>query len=113
MTNPYATWDENLQFMSDEPDGMPDRKMVELIATLRKRGIVTLQSCAGHSGYSDGHLYIRANTVSDRKMINLSQDPFCSVHKRFWPDEQWEFRWDPAFQHTAIARLMTIDEPDL
>ena len=120
--NVYATWDENLQFMSDEPDGMPDRKIVELITTLRNRGVVTLQSCAGHQPFygpgakirtgTDGHLWIRASTVSYREMILLSGDPFSRVYKTFWPDEMWVFEWNPTFWATAIARLMTIMEPE-
>ena len=108
----YVTWDRNLQFMSDEPDGMPDRKVVELIGTLRKRGIVTLQSCAGHEGTDDGCLWIRASSVSYREMVLLTGDPFSRVYKTFWPDEMWVFEWNPTFWATAIARLMTIMEPE-
>ena len=108
----YAVWDENLVHASDEPDGMPDLKIVELITTLRKRGVVTLQSCAGHEGTDDGCLWMRASSVSYRGMVLLSGDPFSRVYKTFWPDEMWVFEWNPAFWATAIARLMTIQEPE-
>lgn len=112
---PYATWDPSLA--TDEPDGLPDRAIVPLVEALRSRGVVTLQSCAGHPGTDDGCLWVRADSV-DGAHLRLfvldvvGRDVFDRVSLTYWPERRWEFVWRPENAGIAMAALGWLKPAD-
>ena len=100
-TNPYATWDEAIAAgrVTDDADGWPDRAMVPVVAELRRQGIVTLQSCAGHQGSDDGHLWTT-------QLLDVDTAAFSLVRHVTHPEERWEFWWKPADRHRALEALL-------
>ena len=104
--DPYATWDSAKA--TDEKDGLPDRAIVPLVETLRARGIVTLQSCAGHLGTDDGCLWVLADSVDRESVLSIVGPPFSRVHFVHWPMEQWEFEWWPYNRREAVAALARL-----
>lgn len=111
--DPYATWDPSQA--TDDPDGLPDRAIVPLVEDLRGRGVVTLQSCAGHAGRQDGHLWVRADTVALESVHQLivaaaADSLFHRVALMYGPEPTpvWEFVWPPQHTERAIAALGTL-----
>ena len=107
--DPYATWHPSEA--TDAPDGLPDRAIVPLVEALRETGVVTLQSCAGHEGTDDGHLWIRADSVTTKTIVRLDRSPFTYIRLQIWPVEQWELGWDPSQLESAIQVLSTLSGP--
>jgi hypothetical protein len=110
VSDPYETWDSALANgkASDEPDGWPDLAMIPLVEWLRAAGIVTLQSCSGHPGTDDGHLWIDATTVPDAAVDGLDWSPFTAVALHLHPRRFWEFVWLPEDRARATASLWLL-----
>lgn len=88
--DPYATWSP--ERATDEPDGLPDIRIVPLIDLLRLSGFVTLQSCSGHPGF-DGHIYFDPRTVpASWKALRA---PFSTVRETYHPEPWFELWWKP------------------
>ncbi len=104
--NPYSTWDAATP--TDEPDGLPDKKIVPLVEYLRGIGIVTLQSCIGHKNHSDGTLWVRAESVDEESVRRLFGSPFVFIKRAWWPEEQWEFDWFPQDAEQAVTALFKL-----
>lgn len=102
---PYATWKPELA--TDEPDGMPDRAIVPLVESLRKRGIVTVQSCAGHYGSGDGCLWVKAESVTAESALQMrgGRSPFSAIRRTRHPEDRWEFEWYPLDVDRAMKAL--------
>jgi hypothetical protein len=107
VTDPYATWDSALadSKASDEPDGWPDLAMIPLVEWLRAAGIVTLQSCAGHLGTDDGHIWVDADSEA---VYGLDWSPFTKVALHIHPKWFWEFMWLPEDRDRATASLWLL-----
>ncbi len=103
MVDPYSTWEP--ERATDEPDGLPDKAMVLLVEYLRSIGIVTLQSCAGHEGHSDGTLWVLADTVNEASVRRRFGTPFVFIKRTWWPENRWEFIWFSQDTAHAIAEL--------
>lgn len=109
IIDPYRTWDDALAIgqITDAPDGLPDRAIVPLIERLRADGIITLQSCAGHPGESDGVLWIADTPTVRARLAPLLTDPtpFTYLKRTHHPQRQWEIGWLPADVAWAMGRL--------
>ena len=104
--NPYSTWDAATP--TNEPDGLPDKRIVPLVEYLRSIGVITLQSCIGHKGYSDGTLWICADSVDEESIRHLFGTPFVFIKRAWWPKEQWEFVWFPWDAKQALDALYKL-----
>ena len=104
--NLYKTWDAATP--TDEPDGLPDKRIVPLVEYLRSIGVITLQSYIGHKGYSDGTLWVRAGSVDEESIRRLFGAPFEFIKRAWWPEEQWEFIWFPKDTKQALDALYKL-----
>jgi hypothetical protein len=82
--------------------------MIPLVECLRAAGIVTLQSCSGHPGTNDGHLWIDATTVPDAAVDGLDWSPFTAVALHLYPRRFWEFTWLPIGLERAESSLWLL-----
>lgn len=105
--DPYGTWDP--WEATNEPDGLPDIAIIDLIEYLRDKGVVTLQSCAGHIGRSDGGLWIAASTVSEKSVRRIATSPLERVARMIHPWQQWALRWLPQDFNEVEAVLRTLE----
>lgn len=114
---PYATWDESVSAgrVTDDPDGFPDKAIVELVEHLRRLGVVTLQSCAGHPGVSDGVLWVDARSVTAESFLRPPRGPFTYISRVWHPEDRWEIGWLPENLDAAVEALAALDpaEPRL
>jgi hypothetical protein len=106
----YATWDPRIA--TDDPDGLPDTAIVPLVEDLRRAGITTLQSCAGHIEHRDGTeimhagcLWLAADAVDQAAMTRLCVEPFEDVSRVYWPVERWQVVWPPRETGRALVLL--------
>lgn len=109
MTDAFATWDDAIAagHVSDDPDGLPDRAIIPLVEDLRAAGIVTLQSCAGHTGSADGVLWVREEgtwpaCVGD---LLINAELFTEIKFAYHPERRWEIGWLPQDAGMAMARI--------
>lgn len=109
--DPYGTWTP--AEATDVPDGLPDIAIVPLVETLRRNGIVTLQSCAGHVGSDDGGLWVAASTVSEPSVRRAANSgAFERVARMIHPWQQWAFRWLPENFDEAETALLELERAE-
>jgi hypothetical protein len=102
IADPYTTWEP--EKATNEPDGLPDIGVVSLIQHLRKQGIITRQSCAGHPGESDGHVMFDPSVLPD-SIRSLRGHPFSMVRETFEPEPWFELWWRPEDLECAVAHI--------
>lgn len=110
----YATWEPSAA--TGDPDGLPDTLIVPVVEELRRRGVVTLQSCQGHVGSSDAHLWFRAD-LTDEQARSLAATPgMAKVTRMFSPEDCWEAWWvasdrDRAAYEGCVAAILAVASP--
>lgn len=112
--DPYVTWDQAIRDgqITDGPDGLPDRAIVPLVEHLRRHGIVTLQSCAGHPGSDDGCLWLADDPRLAAKIARLivGRHPFTAVKRTHHPERRWEIGWHPDDADRAMGALSQLSD---
>lgn len=92
-----------------EHDGLPDIGIWPLVVALNDAGFETLQSCYGHEGESDGHLWVRTPPVNPWKITGWTE-PFSRIQTVHHGPEgsHVEFHWEPNNASEAMQALTEI-----
>lgn len=114
----YATWDDAIAKgnTSDAHDGLPDNRIIPLVEHLRAKGLVTLQSCTGHTPTgpgmfdgTDGHLWVLDEPPFQPVLGDIDETLFQQISWTVWPVPRLELLWLPAVFDAAAEHLMRLE----